>query len=64
MFDTPVQVSRPSRFFDGEGSLETLGTATTVWADVKLHDTPVRMVFRAEEDIRVGDIIEVENLES
>jgi hypothetical protein len=59
MLNTPVKVSRPSRTPDGVGgSVVTAGTQSTLWVGLKVHQDEVNMTFRAEEDVRVGDLVQ------
>jgi len=57
--NTPIKVSRPKRTFDGVGSHETTGVTQTIFADVELHSFEPRMIVRAEEDVRIGDLVAV-----
>jgi len=61
MFDTPVNHGRPSREWDGEGGVETLGSTSRLWIDVELHNGEVTAIFDANEDVRVGDLLSVAN---
>lgn len=60
MFDTPLNYSRPDRAFDGEGSVEALAeTPKTLWADPVVMDGRPGLRVHVDEDVKVGDLIEV-----
>ena len=61
MFETALRYSRPVRVFDGEGSLESLNRATpaTLWCDPMVQGDSLTLTCDADEDIRVGDLVEV-----
>jgi hypothetical protein len=60
MFDTPVRHSRPARHFDGEGSVETVHPdAGVLYIDPVVQDGKITVQFGADEDVRIGDLLEV-----
>lgn len=60
-FETPYRVARPYRVVDDTGSyLETFLTGpATLWGDAIIHGGEVRLSVAAEEDVQVGDLVEV-----
>lgn len=60
MPNTRLRYTRPSRAYDGEGTLEALGTEVlTLWADPIASESKTGISVNEAEDIRVGDIVEV-----
>ena len=61
MYDTPVRLCRPDRAFDGEGSSEEWdeGNARTIWVDMVEHEGQQTIAVNADEEVRIGDLIEV-----
>ena len=59
MLEDAINHIRPTRAFDGSGWLESYTAKTQIFVGLELYDNEPSMTFRAEEDIRVGDLIEV-----
>jgi len=61
MFNTPLEISRPLKHWDGEGTTTTINPASsfTIWADPVVQDEKTLLAMHAQEDIRIGDIIKV-----
>jgi hypothetical protein len=60
---SPFKHYRPTRLSDGHGGFfETLGTDTTLWGTVVVHQASVEMIVDAAEDVKIGDVIIVESL--
>ena len=60
---TPYDLYRPEKADDSQGgSLVTLDDPTTIWGVLTVHDETkeTRMHVDIREDVRVGDIIVVE----
>ena len=54
----PYKRYRPTKVSDGQGgSTETLGSAATVYGDVRYHKSETRMIVNKETDVKLGDII-------
>lgn len=65
MKEYPLRVSRPSVQFDGDEVYFTFDpeNSSTVYGEVAIHEGEPVMVCKTDEDIRVGDIVEVPNFE-
>lgn len=57
--DTAVNHGRPTRTYDQGGWVESLDSKTQLFVALELWDNTLNMTFRQEEDVRVGDLIEV-----
>jgi hypothetical protein len=57
LMDSEVQTCRSTRVFDGEGSTQTLSALTTIRGAVTLYQGKTVLVYDANEDIRVGDLV-------
>lgn len=61
MIGFPASRYRPTRVSDGAGGYaETLGSATTVYGLVVLHENRTALVCDADEDVDVGDLVDVD----
>ena len=54
---TGVTLVRPTASFDGEGSLESLGSGTAIDVGIQVHENETYAVFDATVDIQVGDYL-------
>lgn len=61
MYDTPMKLARPTRTgVRGADYVETFEPPfTTVWGDVAFHDGTPSVQCAVENDVRIGDFIEV-----
>lgn len=56
----PLTLSRPSRAYDGEGGfVETIAAPMTIFGDPAINDNETVLAIAADEDVRVGDLIEI-----
>ena len=60
LLEQAVNKGRPTRTYDDAGGwIESLDSKTQLWVALELWDNERTMTFRREEDVRVGDLIEV-----
>ena len=52
---------RPKKTSDGRGGSHiVLGVATTIWGTMVVHDSETLLIVDIREDVKIGDIIEVQ----
>jgi len=57
-----VKLCRPDAVWDGEGVRQEIGETTEIRAAVTLYEGRTVLVFDANEDVRVGDLILAPNI--
>ncbi len=58
--DSSVRFSRPRRTYDGEGTQETLDNNwQKLYCDPKVNGNDLTILVNADEDIRIGDVVEI-----
>jgi len=62
MMTQPLAVYRAVRTDDGQGGYTEGAPAllTTVWGTIKVYENETTIIIDSEEDVIVGDIIQVE----
>jgi hypothetical protein len=56
---TTVALAHPTRTWDGEGTLESIDTTTSITVGIQVHENTTYAVFEDSELLQIGDLLRI-----